>query len=77
MKEFNCPDCKIITESCQGCPRIKEIPTNTVKLEDYSLKYDFFPLNEEPCKSCLTNPRNGGSGFCNCTLPYLHSLKVT
>ena len=26
----------------------------------------------DPCKQCPNNPKNGGSGICNCTLPYMY-----
>lgn len=25
------------------------------------------------CDGCSNNPKNGGSGICNCTLPYMHN----
>lgn len=27
----------------------------------------------DPCFNCPNNPKNGGSGICNCTLPYIHN----
>ena len=29
------------------------------------------------CKNCRNHPSNGGSGFCNCTLPYLEDSITT
>ena len=26
----------------------------------------------DPCKDCLNNPKNGGSGICACVLPYMY-----
>lgn len=26
----------------------------------------------DPCKDCSNNPKNGGSGVCHCTLPYMY-----
>lgn len=25
----------------------------------------------DPCRSCSNNPKNGGSGICCCTIPYM------
>ena len=29
------------------------------------------------CKNCPNHPSNGGSGLCNCTLPYFESITYT
>lgn len=29
---------------------------------------DASAVNSDPCQRCNNNPKNGGSGFCNCTL---------
>jgi hypothetical protein len=26
---------------------------------------------DDPCAGCSNHPRNGGSGFCHCTIPYM------
>jgi hypothetical protein len=26
---------------------------------------------EDPCQKCPNNPKNGGSGTCNCTIPQM------
>lgn len=26
----------------------------------------------DPCEGCPNNPKNGGSGICNCMIPYLY-----
>lgn len=39
-------------------------------------KYVFEHVDNIPdcCKGCPNHPNNGGSGICNCTLPYLNNL---
>lgn len=32
-------------------------------------------FNYDCCKNCLANPKNGGSGQCNCALPQLTTVK--
>lgn len=29
------------------------------------------PVTSDPCRNCPNDPRNGGSGVCCCTVPYL------
>jgi len=44
-------------------------------------KYGVAPNAEywipECCRNCSNHPRNGGSGVCACTLPYISSCKNT
>lgn len=54
---------------CKKCGARKTIPM------DYSFYGELtmsVPKNDIPncCKLCSNHPSNGGSGFCNCTLPY-------
>lgn len=67
MKTYNCPDCSINTESCNGCPRIK----NNIEFDWSKLKinsYDNIKNIPESCKHCATHPSNGGDGICWCVL---------
>jgi len=43
--------------------------------EDYGKKYLDVNGFDYPdcCDGCSNNPRNGGSGICNCTLPYMQN----
>lgn len=35
-------------------------------------------LENDPCSGCSNDPRNGGTGICHCTIPYLYGPhKVT
>lgn len=40
------------------------------RLTGYSVPYPTLakPFQNEACFNCTTNPKNGGPGFCNCTL---------
>ena len=37
------------------------------KIEDYP-KVVYTANEIDPCEHCSNNPKNGGSGYCNCTL---------
>lgn len=71
MKTFNCPDCLIQENTynpadlCQSCIRNQK-PTYVIK--PYT--------NDDPCESCPNNTKNGGSGHCNCTIPYFHGKNI-
>ena len=43
--------------------------------EDYGKRYLEVNNLEYPdcCTECSNNPKNGGSGICNCTLPYMQN----
>ena len=60
MKQYNCPDCER-TDSCDGCPRVLRLRTNSLHSEK-SIAWN------DPCEKCSNNIKNGGSGNCNCTL---------
>lgn len=65
-KAYNCPDCSIITDSCDGCPRVNRfIDWSKLNIKSYSNVPD-------ACKHCATHPSNGGSGICWCTLGCYH-----
>lgn len=77
MKQFNCPDCKVTMDTCDGCQRYcskeKESNIQPTISPIYPLlpnTYIYNPYEYECCKCCANNPANGGSGICNCTLPY-------
>lgn len=76
MKQFSCPDCKVKMDTCEGCQRycVKEQEKNNIFLPTYPFHlpntYVYTPYEYECCKGCSNNPVNGGSGICNCTLPY-------
>ena len=56
--------------------KIKIKDTNDkVSLSDFKLVTSLFeltaieePFSFSPCQNCSNNPKNGGSGICNCTL---------
>lgn len=67
MKKYNCPDCSINTDSCDGCPRINSQSVDWSKLQINS--YSNIP---DACKHCMTHPSNGGDGICWCVLGSYH-----
>lgn len=69
MKQYNCPDCSINTDSCNGCPRIgKQYADNKTEI-DWS-KFSIYSRDTvpDPCKYCATHLSNGGDGICWCVL---------
>ena len=40
-------------------------------LQQYNLTYDTDSFIPYPCRTCSNHPSNGGSGICNCVLPYM------
>ena len=48
-------------------------PFNISKSNDYYSKFYKDIMNYIPdcCKDCSNHPSNGGSGICNCALPYM------
>lgn len=46
-------------------PKKENIDRTTVITHDLTKEY------QDPCLGCSNHPRNGGSGICNCTVPYL------
>lgn len=68
MKEYNCPDCSIETNSCNGCPRIERQYTDNKTEVDWS-KFNISSHSiPDACKYCATHPSNGGDGICWCVL---------
>lgn len=69
MKQYNCPDCALQCDSCDGCPRVKNLPSNKTPNNILPSLWEFIP---ECCQGCSNHPSNGGSGICHCTLPYFN-----
>ena len=76
---FNCPDCpidksKLTEDPCAVCARSKEQVTWT------KIFAPFVPTvtpwtdtnTTDPCQNCPNHPKNGGSGVCICSIPYMH-----
>lgn len=40
------------------------------KAQKYLKELDFAQQYYDVCDGCSNNPKNGGSGICNCTIPY-------
>lgn len=91
MKAYNCPDCKVPSDTCDGCQRAVAAcpPSNN---EDWKKLFEKpsptilpstweYPssISDIPpcCQGCSNHPSNGGSGICHCTLPYMHGYGVT
>lgn len=67
---------------CGWCDRLDKecklvVSDDVVKLQPYiplnGLQTDPIDLLQHipiPCRGCSNHPSNGGSGICNCTLPY-------
>lgn len=47
---------------------LKDILSNPPAFEPLKINYP------DCCEGCSNNPKNGGSGICNCTLPYMQNL---
>ena len=56
----------------------KVMDTLTTALKDFEDKLineSLMGAFEQPaCVNCSNNPKNGGSGICHCTLPYMQTL---
>lgn len=71
MKAYNCPDCSIETNSCNGCPRVeKQYTDNKTNVDVDWSKFNIYSRDTvpDPCKYCATHPSNGGDGICWCVL---------
>ena len=80
--KYNCPDCLLNVTDCEGCHRVMNRPSNIYPPQHYIDEHWLdttykFGFNNEACQSCSNNPKNGGSGICNCTIPYLSGQGVT
>lgn len=56
---------------------IKELQEfkESYKIEHTVVEYPMFEVvdYDDPCSRCSNHPRNGGSGICHCTIPYLRN----
>ena len=75
MKQYNCPDCTHIEDTCENCTRYQEnYKTNLDKNNQYPwwpyYNYTTFSFTDIPltCRNCPNHPSNGGSGICHCIL---------
>ena len=73
MKQYNCPDCTLQCDSCIGCPRVRDLPSNNVETLPNEVSLLDYINAPDCCKNCPNHPSNGGSGICHCTLPYLQT----
>jgi len=48
------------TYECNNCTRNSRYLVDNYKVKIFT--------NSSPCDNCSCNPKNGGSGICNCTL---------
>lgn len=53
------------TYGCNNCTRNSRYLVDNYKSKGYN---GTLIKNNSPCDSCGCNPKNGGSGICNCTL---------
>ena len=66
---------------CGWCELRNQLCNELLATSAQTMKEDWADLNSgltrnyeyECCKRCSNNPANGGSGICNCTLPYFES----
>jgi len=69
---INCADrnnCEVAnTIACNNCARNKKPLYDNFKSKLYTQGYLNQNNNADVCDRCSCNPKNGGSGICNCTL---------
>ena len=71
MKQYNCPDCTHIKDSCENCSRYQMYHRTNITEINISWPYDetlTFTNIPPACRNCPNHPSNGGSGNCNCIL---------
>ena len=51
--------------------RVPFIPPNRKNINRAVITTDTTKEYDDPCGGCSNHPRNGGSGICNCTIPYM------
>lgn len=72
---YNCPDCPMdkvkLANPCQYCKRGSSETITTITT--HNKPYVVYPHSSQydPCEKCSNNHANGGTGVCNCTLPYM------
>lgn len=77
---LNLDDCEYVVVESEDGEQIVKITGDGINVSDgYRVRikpvdaaqYRTPPTISEPCKYCLDNPMNGGSGLCHCTLGIL------
>lgn len=69
MKEYNCPDCTLNTDSCEECPRcVYKIDNSYDYIRYVPMQPSSIGYENSSCKYCSNNPANGGSGICHCIM---------
>lgn len=70
MEYFNTGNCNVRNDcenngiGCNNCVRNEKYMS-----DNFKFKTNYFDINiKSPCDNCGCNPKNGGSGICNCTL---------
>ena len=53
-------------------PYLSPTITEPIHIKDHAVGFEY-----NCCKNCSNNPANGGSGICNCTLPYFEQNSTT
>lgn len=61
LRNIECPQATQLSLQ----PYLSPSVINPLNIQDLALGFEY-----NCCKNCSNNPANGGSGICNCTLPY-------
>lgn len=80
LYHYECKDCGYIWSSNiklynPHCPKC--IDTNTDWIIPFKSFYAKETLLDDPCQGCSNHPKNGGSGVCHCTIPYMRGRGIT
>lgn len=67
MKQYNCPDCTHIEDTCENCIRFLTYHQSNIPPLNFLVNYSHYPI-PLACQNCPNHPSNGGSGSCNCDL---------
>lgn len=69
MKRCTNPKCK--------WRHIEEVDDGVVRIPYTQAPIDWINVSDDSipscCRNCANHPKNGGSGICHCTLPYMTS----
>lgn len=65
-KNLKC-DWMFVEKQDNNVIRIPYVPPE----QEESYLAESFQIMPECCRNCSNHPRNGGSGICNCVLPYM------
>lgn len=72
MKQYNCPDCTHIEDTCYNCTRFLHQFDKYDKTSNFEVVWPYKSTSTtalpDACRSCPNHPSNGGSGNCNCIL---------